>query len=141
MTYRNLAEAMIRRHEGCRTTAYLCPSGVLTIGWGRNIQDKGLHPSEIELLLSNDLDDAEADAKRWLGAAWDELDDPRKAVVVDMAFNLGASRLAGFKLLRLALIDGDWKRAAAEMRDSRWAGQVGARATELAAIMETGVTP
>lgn len=141
MTYRAIAEAMIRRHEGVRSKAYLCTAGKTSIGVGRNLDDKGLHPSEIELLLRNDLDDAEADAKRWLGAAWDELDDPRKAVLVDMSFNLGGPRLAGFQKLRLALVEGDWARAAEEMRDSRWAGQVGARASELAAIMETGVAP
>lgn len=139
MTYRALAEAMIRRHEGVRSKAYLCTAGKVSVGVGRNLDDKGLHPSEIELLLSNDLDDAEHDAKAWLGEpTWNELQDPRKAVVIDMAFNLGASRLSGFQKLRMAIVGGDWARAAAEMRQSRWAGQVGARATELAAIMETG---
>jgi len=37
-----------------------------------------------------------------------------------------------------ALEDGDYKQAAVEMLDSRWARQVGRRAAKLSQMMETG---
>lgn len=33
----DLAVEMIKRFEGCRLTAYRCPAGVLTIGWGETL--------------------------------------------------------------------------------------------------------
>ena len=54
-----------------------------------------------------------------------------------MAFNLGQTRLAGFKRLRAAALAGDWDRAAAEALDSRWASQTGRRAAEVAALLRT----
>jgi len=55
-----------------------------------------------------------------------------------MAFNLGQTRLAGFKRLRAAVLAGDWDWAAAEALDSRWASQTGRRAAELAALLRGG---
>jgi len=48
-----------------------------------------------------------------------------------MAFNLGITRLLNFKKFLGALELKHYKTAAAEMMDSRWATQVGPRATRL----------
>ena len=48
-----------------------------------------------------------------------------------MCFNLGYPRLSGFKNFLGALKNEDWEIAAIEMLDSKWAGQVGPRATRL----------
>jgi lysozyme len=55
-----------------------------------------------------------------------------------MAFNLGIPRLSAFSNMWGALEDGDYKQAAVEMLDSRWARQVGRRAAKLSQMMETG---
>ena len=52
-----------------------------------------------------------------------------------MAFNMGQPRLAKFKRMIAAIKAGDWDRAAIEALDSRWAAQVGDRATEIAAML------
>ena len=52
-------------------------------------------------------------------------------ILVNMMFNMGRPRLSGFKNFNAALAEGDWNRAADEMVDSRWYGQVGARAKRL----------
>ena len=108
-----------------------------TIGVGRNIEDRGLREDEINLMLSNDIDEALGSA-RSLIAGFDNLDDVRQEVLVNMAFNLGKTRLAGFKKLISAVVAKDFQRAADEMEDSAWYRQVGNRAKRLVSAMETG---
>ena len=57
---------------------------------------------------------------------------------MDMLFNLGLSRLSGFKRMFRALRKGDYDTASKEMLDSKWARQVGPRAKRLAKMMKTG---
>ena len=111
---------LLTRHEGRRCFPYTDTAGKLTIGVGRNLTDRGLSAAEIDLLLANDIALA------------------RRHALVSMAFNLGQTRLAGFKRLRAAVRDGDWDRAAAEALDSRWATQTGRRADEVAALLRNG---
>jgi GH24 family phage-related lysozyme (muramidase) len=53
-----------------------------------------------------------------------------------MMFNMGRGRLGGFKNFRVALDEGNWSKAAAEGRDSKWHKQVGARAERLMSRIE-----
>ena len=55
--------------------------------------------------------------------------------MVNMAFNLGATRLAKFKNMHNMLSQHKWKEAAAEGRDSRWYRQVTNRADRLVTRM------
>lgn len=107
------------------------------MGIGRNLDDKGLSLEEIAYLLDNDITDAEQDA-RALFPSYDKLSETRKAVLANMAFNLGRDRLGRFKKLRKAVQDEDWTMAAVEMLNSDWASQVGHRADRLAKQMEIG---
>ncbi|MDT4879646.1 hypothetical protein FQZ97_1153420 [compost metagenome] len=104
---------------------------------GRNLQDRGLRDDEIDLMLANDVREAIVDARK-LFPTFDELDDVRQEVLVNMTFNLGAVRLSGFKKFRAAVRAANWALAAREMLDSKWATQVGARAQRLAHAMQFG---
>lgn len=137
MTYRDFVRRQLRFDEAVRRKPYRDSVGKLTIGVGRNLDDKGLSAEEIAFLLENDINDAECDARR-LVHNFDELSDQRKAVVINMAFNLGYERLARFTNTLNAVNQGRFKDAAAGMRDSLWAKQVGDRAERLAVIMENG---
>jgi len=57
---------------------------------------------------------------------------------MNMLFNLGYTRFLGFKKMLHAIEVRDFNHAANEMLDSKWAGQVGQRAIELAQIMRSG---
>lgn len=57
-------------------------------------------------------------------------------IMINMAFNLGKPRLAGFRKMRAALMRFDWKEAAKEGRDSRWYYQVPNRAERLMTRLE-----
>ena len=67
----------------------------------------------------------------------DELPDVAQQVIVNMAYNMGRPRLSKFKNFIAGVNDRDWTRAAEEMMDSRWADQVGARATRLRNLILT----
>lgn len=128
---------MLIVHEGLRLKPYRCPAGYLTIGVGRNLEARGISREEAMVLLENDIAEAEA-AARGFFPAFDRLEEPRQAVLVDMAFNLGAVRLGGFRRFWAALERGDFEQAAREMLDSKWAKQVGPRARRLAEMMRRG---
>ena len=123
-------------HEGLRLKPYRCTAGKLTIGVGRNLDDKGITYDEAMFLLRNDIAEVTAQLERfdWFRA----LGPVRRKVLVDMAFNLGMAGLLGFQKMIAALARGDYKAAADEMVDSAWYHQVGTRARRLVEMMRTG---
>jgi lysozyme len=132
----DLKEQLIR-HEGLRLTVYDCPAGYKTIGVGRNLEGKGVTEEEAMYLLDNDIKDFQESLSREL--PWfDSLDECRRNILTNMAFNLGISGLLKFKNTLLAVENENWEEAASQMLDSRWAQQVGSRATELSGLMKSG---
>lgn len=125
------------RDEGLKLKPYTDTRGKLSIGVGRNLTDVGISREEAGDLLAHDV----ARVRVGLAATlpwWDRLDPGRQRVLVNMAFNLGVTGLLAFHDLLDAVARRDWETAASEMLESAWAGQVGARATRLAAQMRTG---
>lgn len=128
--------AHVRWAEGEEKFPYLDSVGKITIGVGRNLEDKGLSNDEIELLLRNDIAEAISEAESFFW--FEDLDDNRKIVVVDMIFNMGKPKFLGFAKTIAALSAGDYATAADEMTDSRWYRQTGRRARKLVKVMQTG---
>ena len=129
--------ALLERDEGLRTKPYRDHLGKLTLGIGRNLDDVGITPEEARYLAENDIGRCEASLQAnrpW----WRELSEARQQVLVSMVFQLGWSGVAGFAKFWGALQRGDYKSAAAEMRDSLWAKQTPARCERLAKMMEVG---
>lgn len=112
--------------------------GKPTSGWGRNMADRGINNEEAELMLKNDLEDFEKRCKARFEEFWEDLDGPRKNVLVEMSFNMGLAGVASFKNMLEAIKNEDYKKAAREMLNSKWAEQVGYRSAELAEQMRTG---
>ena len=128
----------IQVHEGCSLKPYADTEGVLTIGYGRNLNE-GISDDEAEVMLSNDITKAVLTAHRVVGSVtFEGLSDERQEVLVNMAFNLGETRMKKFVHMLAALTVEDYERVAAEMLDSKWARQVGARAVQLSEIMRKG---
>jgi len=139
MTWKETVREQLKRMEGVTRFAYIDTKGKTSVGVGRNLTDKGISGTEIELLLTNDITDAEDDARRLLSdSGFEALTDTRKTVLVNMAFNLGYARLSRFTAMLGALKAGRYQDAAREMRNSAWATQVKTRAEELATLMEKG---
>jgi lysozyme len=130
---------MLKRHEGVRSHVYLCSAGYETIGVGRNISKSGLGMSadEVDYLLENDIERVIKELSSeypW----FKDLDDVRKDAMIDISFNLGATRLRGFKRALAAMEVADYKTAAKEFLDSKWSRDVKGRATELCYMIEMG---
>ncbi len=126
----------IKRHEGLRLKPYRCPSGKLSIGYGRNLEDSGISLEEAELMLRNDISSLRNVLRHY--SWWESLDDVRKDAIVNMAYNLGVIGLLKFKRMIFALKKNDYDTAAIEMMNSKWAEQVGDRAKELSNQIRTG---
>lgn len=122
--------------EGRRNFPYEDSVGKLTIGIGRNLDDRGLSDDEIDMLCNNDIAIVLSHAETLL--YWNSLDSVRQLVVADMIFNLGATRFRGFVKTNAALTRLDYDEAADEMKDSRWYRQTGRRAKKLVEAMRTG---
>jgi lysozyme len=129
-------EEQLILHEGMRLRPYRCTAGKLTIGVGRNLEDKGISHHEAMMLLRNDIAEVTSQLEQfdWFRA----LGPVRRKVLVDMAFNLGLDGLMGFRRMIEALKRADYEAAADEMVNSRWYRQVGERGRRLERMMRTG---
>ena len=141
MTIPTLPEELltqIRQDEGLRLTAYQDTLGNWTIGYGHTPAHEGevWTLADAESALFDDVDRAANDVD---GAfPWAEaMGTIRWSVLVNMAFNMGLSRLQEFHMALAAMQAGDYTEAAAQMLNSLWASQVGDRAKRLAQQMET----
>lgn len=136
-----LTEQLIR-HEGLRLKLYKCPAGKISIGVGRNIQDRGITRSEAMYMLAHDIASATVDLKRVMAAyhipEW-MVSPPRKDALINVAFNIGRRSLIGFRKMWGAIHAENWDEAAKELLDSKYASDVGDRAVELAEQIRTGV--
>jgi len=135
MNGQRLARQLIQ-DEGLRLKPYRCTAGRLTIGVGRNLDDRGITEAEALLLLENDIQsfwEQLTRAQPWIASA----PEPVQEALLNMAFNLGLGGLLGFKNTLALLHSGDYKKAAKAMLESQWARQVGARAARLADMVRT----
>ena len=113
--------AQLRRDEGVKAAAYQDHLGYWTIGVGRLIDSRkpgaGLRPDEIDYLLRNDIADrvqALTKALPW----FDRLDEARRGVLINMAFQLGTAGLLGFKSTLALVAAGKYTEAAEQMLKS-----------------------
>ena len=137
MNLNDLKQQLIK-HEGLELLPYKCSAGYLTIGVGRNLESRGITYDEAMYMLENDLVLFQAELLKNFPVI-DRLDVVRQYTLVNMALNLGITKLRQFKLMWAAIEDEDFERAAQEMLSSKWANQVGKRALQLSEQMRTGL--
>jgi len=133
--------ASIQSHEGLRLRPYVDSRGYLTIGYGRNLDAKGITNDEATYLLGNDIQSSirEAQAQYW----WQYVanDDVRSRACVEIVFNIGIGGMSGFHDALAAMARGDWAACGAAFLDSLWSKQVGQRAEVLASMIISGLDP
>lgn len=125
-----IAKEMIQRHEGLRLKPYRCSQGKLTIGYGRNLEDRGISLDEAELLFERDLSRVERELIQHLDF-YEGLSPKGQAILLDIAFNLGIRGLLGFRKMLVALNEKNYEVVVSEIESSNWAKQVPRRAEEL----------
>ncbi len=135
----------IRLAEGFRPIPYE-DNGQKSAGYGHRLpeswpvkargaaEDILVSIEQAEDWLDEDVNIAVSDTLR-LVPRYDEISESRQEALVEMAYNLGFSRLSKFVRM-LAAIDADnWPEAAQQAQASRWYGQVGNRARRIVAAL------
>jgi lysozyme len=132
----------LKGDEGIKPFAYQDSEGFWTIGVGRLVDKRkpgsGLRPDEIAYLLNNDIDDRINALGSALSPWFQDLDDARKGVLLNMAFQLGLTGLLKFSETLDLVRRGRYAEASSEMLNSLWAHQTPNRANRLAKQMLTG---
>lgn len=123
----------LERDEGLRLKPYVDTVGKTTIGIGRNLDDIGISEEEARHLLDNDVEWVIEELDRTM-PWWLTMPEPAQRALANMAFNMGLPTLKLFRNMLAALQAGDYRKAADEALDSRWARQVGSRAERIAAL-------
>jgi lysozyme len=111
-TLMNRIKAQLVRHEGLRLKPYRCTAGKLTIGIGRNLDDRGISQKEAYAMLERDIQDFEQGLLDEIPDVYNGLDEVRQSVLLNMCFNLGLKGLLEFKNTLAFIGSGDWERAA-----------------------------
>ena len=141
------AQALIQSHEGLRLKAYRDTRGVLTIGWGCNLQELATRTlfAKLDLnyvaicdgtatltlnqaiaIFQYQFDVVVASAKLNF-SEFMQLPDNASAVICDMIFELGWAGFMEFRDFAAAVKAANWTAAIAAMRDSLWDKQVPGR--------------
>ena len=126
----------LRVDEGLRLRPYRDTLGVLTIGYGINL-DRGISRAEAEMLLEHRAVERLGELSHaipWFAT----LDPVRQRVLLNMSYQLGVAGLLKFRRTLESIRLGEYDDAAQEMLQSRWAQQTPNRVQRLARWMQTG---
>lgn len=141
----------IMRHEGLRLAVYDDATGEPlkqgdiikghpTIGYGRLLSSaRGITKEEALYLLENDIALVKTEVTKALPWVMN-LNQARRDVLFEMAFQMGVPGLLKFKNTLAAVKAGDYAGAAEGMKNSLWARQTPSRAKELSEVMLNGQT-
>ena len=118
MTISDRGLALIKQFEGFKATAYLCPAGIPTIGYGHTGSDvtksdvgvKTISEDEASDLLRQDVKKAEDAVNRKVLVP---ISQNQCDALISFTYNLGEGNLASSTLLRL-LNQGDYEGAQKE---------------------------
>lgn len=128
---------MIMEAEQFKQFAYKDTTGHLTIGYGRNLDAKGVSRAVADMMLAEDIQEAIYGCRSHL-KFFEALDQPRQTVLVNLAFNMGMGGLMSFEKMLSYLEHGKYTDAANELRNSLENKEVPNRIFPLIKILETG---
>ncbi len=131
---KEIAERLLKKDEGFSQHPYFI-NGILHIGYGFNLDDCGIYPDEADFILENRIRMAEDELLRNM-PAYPSLSYNRRAVLLNLCFNMGIARLMEFRRFFDAVEDKDWMRASRDLLDSEAAKQNPARMERLAYFFE-----
>lgn len=125
---------LIEQDEGFRQFPYHDTKNILTIGYGFNLESDGLPRHIADLWLDWKLSNIEAELNTSL-PIYAHLNDTRRMVLLNIAFNCGVQGLMAFRLMIAALNHHDYETASKEIINSELAPN---RRERLAYLMEKG---
>ena len=130
--------------EGKRLDVYRDSLGLLTVGVGHLIlkgdaipEGSTISEDRCQQLLEHDLDHAIVNSNMMFPGLPDRYPEEIQEVIINLVFNMGPTRLLGFKKFIMAIKTHNWQDAADELQNSKWYGQVGPRADRLIAMVDS----
>ena len=144
---RHAVYEQLKIDEGVEYEIYKDHLGYPTFGVGHLVletdpehgQEVGTPVSEdrVKECFEKDLDTAISECNAlYEEGVFGDLPGEVQEILVNMMFNMGRTRLSKFKKMHAAILEGDWKTAATEGRDSLWYRQVTNRADRLMERLE-----
>lgn len=131
------AQTLLTVHEGCKLKPYRCTAGKLTIGIGRNLDDKGISKKEALFMLTNDIRECEHDlTSRIFKNQFYTFPEDIQLVLLDMRFQMGWRGFRRFKKMICAFKENDYVEAIVQMIDSRWYRKIPNRPDNLIKMVE-----
>lgn len=106
--------------EGKKHFPYRCSANKITIGVGRNLEDRGVSDITIDQMLDEDIDICVGELRQnlsWFDNAPSGIQD----VLIDLAFNMGVPKLLTFVKTLELLRTSQYDKAADELLRSRYA--------------------
>ena len=142
--------SMLNYEEGFSAKPYYCSAGYPTIGIGQRIGPKGAPLKLYEFTVSKSLAAiwlaekvketlADMDKYENIRAAMAVCNEPRQAILISMAYQMGAEGLSKFTNTLKAVAEQRWSDAQAGMTASKWARQTPNRANRHAIQMLRGL--
>ncbi len=139
--------SLIKEDEGFRDFPYddangqrvKAPIGKITIGYGYNVE-AGMDKELAEIVLNYFIDKIEKDLLSKI-SFYKDLNEPLKAVLINISFNVGMNGLMKFKKTLQYLSEGKYEKAAYELLDSSAARQLSRRYSRLSKMIVTGRWP
>ena len=147
----NLALELVKEAEGFEPNEYFCTAKKLTQGYGRNLE---VHPlsDEEKAELNEDGSVSKEVAEKWAFKELNECEyklsqniiyqkqtEVRKAVLLDMCFNIGYGGLMKFKKMWIALGERDYAEASRQIKDSKYYTDVKSRGKRNVEIMASNM--
>lgn len=133
----NTFKEYIKANEGYDPNIYNDTKKIPTTGYGFNLKaehireqippdvlsgKRALKKQEAEVIFENVYTQSINDARQFVGnETFNSLGNEQKQVLIDMAYNMGLTRLNKFNNMRKALQSGDMKTARKELLDSKYA--------------------
>lgn len=117
-----LAAPLVRKYEGLRLKAYLCPAGKWTIGYGHTggvREGQEITKAKAEEILLNDLIRAQDELKSLCRVL---LSKGEFVALIDFVFNFGVSKCRNYSLFR-ELNHGQYAKAGQWIPKYHYAGQ------------------
>lgn len=94
-----IAKPIVKKWEGCKLTAYRCPAGVWTIGYGHTgpnvVPGLRIPQEQADALLAKDLDTAEKIVNTLVEVA---INRNQRAALISFVFNFGSRAFAASTL-------------------------------------------
>lgn len=109
--------ALIKKYEGCKLTAYKCPAGVWTIGYGRTTNVKEgdtCSQAQADAWLIEEYDRFESQVRKLVSVL---LNEAQLGALVSFTYNVGVGAFKSSTLLKM-LNAGDY--VGASLQFARW---------------------